>query len=1250
MKTILILFISTLAAVHLLASTNEAPVKLAIISESPETAAAADVLTAEFPNDASLHLLERAEIEKVLREQNLSLNNLDHLKLGQLLGADGLLALQFIREGTNEFSSVQLVAVKPGVLLTSERFKWPPPDVAAWSAGVAKHLAPLLPKLDVLAQEAIPISVVNLHSAVETTAAHELEQQLTFLIIERLTREKRLFVLERKRMQALSEEKEKSGSEEQAFWNGSYLLDGTIDRNGFSPDFMTVSARMIPPRGGEPVLIEASGSRTNYFEVVNQLADKVIAVLKINSNPVAWNASDEAAQFFREAKWNLAWGFYPQARTAAAAAWALGKHDEEAMNLRVRTFMPPPDAGVIYIPPREKPAQKKIDDALQALELYQALSLNLPPDEPKLDSSWYGLGMDNLCIATRVLQQFNWSPEFYQPFADKLADLRGASRSTAALLSRSPSVHDSYFVGSRTVKYDELYHFMEKESIYGLKLDGGCLWQEIPEDTLVLYRELMSSPVFSYLHRRFWIRDDFHQSKLPKLPPRLMAWNEADQKRIPAVWSGFIGELKNSTNVLLQMEAKALRLADTKGGDAQELTDAFTNFFDAFVENRLAFKTNNVEVLYLDWGVDDLVSRMGGNTYTSDFARIKESLENRYRTEYRAKLAAKDEELHAVASGMENLKAFEKQKAFLKDNQPFDPHSFVELFIFGFKDYSKTEAEEIQPLLAEYKKHLSGPRARIGAMQVGQAEANVERILHPGAIAASQPPNRTVATNGNPAPSGGNFTPGRPPWLESLGTPSLMRHDPAPNREPEPAAAAPAPAPEPLVSTNVFEVKNFHPMPMDGFPGDDMDGFKFTSHQLAEGRVVLDYQYQAHFYLFGENGKFKSSSVKTFVGAAWFEPETGNWLTATLTDPTSYETRNIFSGHSTVWRGELYTSNNGRLERFNRQKRVWETNDLAVQGNYRLCNLDGHLYITDYNTIQEVTDDGRGTKLLASIQRQPPTSLLDKQGALQKLVLFTDGQHSLRASVHDKIYTWTGSDWQEDFAMPSIFYPESFVDGLLTRSFGGSGNVSGVFRISGCSNRIETCFSPNPPPVNNRSRPQSGSVSKGFSSPLWAMPTNLFVIGLPAALRGSDLYLLADHSEKKRTADNYSVREDFLTRDGYHASLLRYSPDDLRPKKILLRFENAEGCAPLTAMNPEAWPMFTQLPSTWMLFAGGQLCLGVQDPKKVGYLDGADFEQMPGTGHPPGVWIIPLSELDAAFAALPAIAGKPSEKPNNKPE
>ena len=233
--------------------------------------------------------------------------------------------------------------------------------------------------------------------------------------------------------------------------------------------------------------------------------------------------------------------------------------------------------------------------------------------------------------------------------------------------------------------------------------------------------------------------------------------------------------------------------------------------------------------------------------------------------------------------------------------------------------------------------------------------------------------------------------------------------------------------------------------------------------------------------------------------------------------------------------------------------------------------------------------------------------------------------------------------------MPSTFYPESFVDGLLTRSFGGSGNITSILQLSGNSNRVQTCFSANPPAVNIRRSPQTSPVPNNSSSPLWAMPANLFVVGLPAALHEAGLYLLADHSEKKLTTDNYSVREDFLTRDGYHASMLRYSADNLRPKKILLRFENKEGCAPLAGMDPGAWQMFPQLPSTWMLFAGGQLCLGVQDPKKTGYLDGADFEQMPGAGHPPGIWTISTSELDSAFASLPTAAGESSGNQNRKP-
>src|SRR6202012_5379439 len=116
----------------------------------------------------------------------------------------------------------------------------------------------------------------------------ELEQQIFVLAVERLVREKRIFVLERRRMRALSEEKNMAGMETEPFWNGKYLLDGTIDRKGFNPDVVTISARLITP-GGSPGLIEASGSRTNYGEAVNHLAEKVLAALSLKPSPAAWN-------------------------------------------------------------------------------------------------------------------------------------------------------------------------------------------------------------------------------------------------------------------------------------------------------------------------------------------------------------------------------------------------------------------------------------------------------------------------------------------------------------------------------------------------------------------------------------------------------------------------------------------------------------------------------------------------------------------------------------------------------------------------------------------------------------------------------------------------------------------------------------------------------------------------------------------------------------------------------------------------
>lgn len=1252
MKKIFTIIFCAAIGLNLCAQNSPAPVRLAIVSESPDTVAAADLLTAELSKNSSVQLLERTEIEKVISEQQLSLNNLDCLKLGHLLGADGLLALQSVAEGTNIILNAQLVAVKQGVILTDERFGRPAQNASAWSANIIGHLEPLLPKLGVLPQDAIPISVVNFHAGVRTAEAAELERQVFFLTVERLVQEKRLFVLERKRMQALSEEKELSSTEAEPFWNGKYLLDGAIDRNGFNLDVVTISARMIPP-GGNPVLIEASGSRTNCVEVVNQLAGKVLAALKLDANPAAWNTVDEADKFFKEAQWNLAWKIFPQARQSAEAAWALGKHDTDCMNLRVRTFMPPPDAGVIYFPPREMPSPGKIDDAIQAARLYQEFSRNLPPDEPKPDSDWYNLGLDNLTIATRVLQQFNWSPEFYEPVADRLAVLRAEARALAKLLSRSPLVHDSYFVGSRKVTYGDLYHFQEKPSIYGLKVEGGCLWHEKPEDTLALYRELMASPVFRYLHERFWFREGNSICSLPRLPERLIAWNEADQKRLPDLWQRFIAELKESPEVSLQMEARALRLADVKFSDMnkpfesraaseaafraanqtydKELISAFTDFLDAFVTNRIYFKTNNVDVLYLNWGVDNLMERMGGDAaITFD---TKESLQKKYHTEYSARLAAKDRELAQTVAASENLDAFAKQKKFLQDNQPYDSQAFVQMFILGFKDYSREQAQEIKPLLAEFKKGLSGTWAPIGQMQVGQVEANVERILNPTAVAPPSP-NHVAMTSGNESrPPGGNFPPGCPPWLGQPGTPPQF----APQNFP-PNRAAETPEPEPLVSSNVVIAKRFYPMPIDGLPGDEPDTIRFTDHQLVEGKLLLDFKYDASVSTFDQNGNWQSSASKTYSGVALFDPVSSRWQVAVLPDFFTIETGNTFSHHSTVWRGALYSSNNGKVQKFDPQRKAWDTNALPLLGNCQLYNLAGQLYVADYNSIQQITDDARGTKLFASIQRQPPVTSLDSQGALMNLVLFMDAQNNLCAAVHNKVFRWDGADWREIGAAPASFPPSVYEGGVLFLTDGWNMRPARISSFDMRSSNVELCLGqPDRQPNNSpwhHTAPRNNSDES--AKPLWKLPAELSLPNLSAALWQSDLFLMTDHSDKQDILTEQHVMrpdgtlevshvisgEKLMPKDGYDSALFCFCRGQAAAEKVLLKFDDPEGCPPMAGLGSNSQPLIPHMGITksWMLFTPKFLLCGRECR-----------DDIPGKSEPegfkPGIWVVPLDSI-----------------------
>ena len=1217
-----VLFCAVIFALCRTFAQSNTPVKLALISETDEVMPAADLLTAKLSGDDKIQLLERDQIEKVYQEQSLSAANQDYLKLGRILGADGLLLLNVARTPEGTKLTARLIAVKPGVILADGNFPWSMKDPTQWSEPATAYLDSFLPKLSVLPNDAIPLSVVNLRSAINSVDGVETERQLKQLIIQRLSQEPRFFVLERQKMQLLGDEK-KLKADDSAFWDGSYLLEGTVDQNGYSPNTITINARLTPPKGGGMILMEASGSRTNLAEVINQLAAKITDALKINSQVKPWNASDEAAQFFEEAKWALRWGTLSEAQAAADSAWALGKQDVDCATVRVKSYVletaanvgkwqtgqsdfsslgynsageplgpTPADSvaqaavkdllkehpfGMLYQVTKQPGSQEidyvfddklpelqDIDRARHALELYYAFSLSGAAAQSKaLDrlSPWYDLGVEDLTGAAHVLQNFYFVPESKKAAADELAELRALARSVAKLISEWPSVHDSYFVGDRIASHDELSNTIETPpNIFRCEVNWGCFWQERPEDAVLLYSDLMSSPVFCYIHNDFWKRASDQ--------PRLVAWNQEDQKNIPAIWNSFTNSLATSTNLLLQMEAKALARADAPDKEqAKAADDDLMKFINA---NRESLVANNVELFYLGWGLG----------YPNP------------------ELDAMDQEYWSkTIPGRQTAMAFEKQKQYLADFTPYDFQTFEKAF--SSRAYTKAQVTELEPLIAGYKSNLLA-RAKT-PVEKFKAQSDAQWIKFSFENQVSQildPPASTTPTHKK-------------------------------NAVPKPLVAAKETMPvipvthPPGIVTQVITAGKFLAIPLDGLMRSaglatiDSSRLIIVEHDWLEGKLLLSFEYS----LLDKNyGGADGSAV------ALLDPATESW-TVIDCPKVDFLSRNHFPHHVTLLHGELFDCDGGKIEEYDAQKQAWQALKISDGNNYELFAINGHLYATDENTIFEITLDGPGTSILASTRRQPPASALDTQ-LLGAPTLFEGPDHSLRVYTNGKIFSWTGSDWREDGAAPPVssmpealpngmyvpFGPEIFPDGVVfdkkgtmdagysnghlnRRADGSYGTLRTQDSISCLQNEDDAAtlyLQGKPDWAVHFSGPDTHTTHA--PQPLCKMPANL-IPGLPVALRGPNLYILEDALAMHAVINQqHEVVEDNVA-DGneYNAALLCFSRDFPEPQKVYLKLE----------------PM-TENPPDWLLPSGTNWLF---------------------CGNATGVWMLPLSQVDSAINA-----------------
>lgn len=473
------------SATPVAATTQRSRPRLAVLSLTDGVAATADILVATLSTKQGVELVDRQEIDKVLREQALSAlkpGDLNHL--GQLLRADGFLLLRTFNQTGKPALDVRLLATGPGVAINQWGYPLPLSDPALWSEAMAKQLMVYLPKLLVLPQNAVPVSILNLRSGISSRQSQEQERQLTFLLIHRLLRSPEVFVLERQSLERLAEEKELTGGGNEAFWNGSYLLDGMINRDGEEPNRVTIHARLIS-RQQKTNEVFVIGAASELPAVIDQLVGKLAPYLNQTNQAKAWNPAEEAAYYFEEAKWAMRWNMFTEAQQASEASWALGLRPDELRKLRISVYERAAETrmGGRYflnnklVKVEFPPDPAKLDPMLRAVDLYLE---SAPPALSDADKQ----GVALLDRSVKLLEHFYLVPASWPDAKEKLATLRAKTKELAtALFPSASSMPDQ-----------------ARQQYYALLISQGSLWED--NDALAaqaLERYLTQEVVGSYL-------------------------------------------------------------------------------------------------------------------------------------------------------------------------------------------------------------------------------------------------------------------------------------------------------------------------------------------------------------------------------------------------------------------------------------------------------------------------------------------------------------------------------------------------------------------------------------------------------------------------------------------------------------------------------------------------------------------------------------------------------------------------------
>jgi hypothetical protein len=283
------------------------------------------LLEVQLSNNKNIKLVERAQIDKILQEQQLSATGLlernNTIKIGQLLRADAfiILSLENQTEKVGDLIRVRLAQTAHGLRLLDyfEQIEVSKPDEVAQK--IIKRLESVIVKLSLPVGAAVPVGIVDIHRVQLGDKYRILERSLPMLLSVSLGIEPKIIMLEREDLKILQDEKLRTSGEDFKFWGSGVLIEGNLQTKNGGLE-MSLSLH----RSGESSKSFSIPIDPNEPSVAIDKAATNIVQEILNTPPTGqWQLAAEAEQFYQEGQMLSAHSRYEDAINPTEIAYAL---------------------------------------------------------------------------------------------------------------------------------------------------------------------------------------------------------------------------------------------------------------------------------------------------------------------------------------------------------------------------------------------------------------------------------------------------------------------------------------------------------------------------------------------------------------------------------------------------------------------------------------------------------------------------------------------------------------------------------------------------------------------------------------------------------------------------------------------------------------------------------------------------------------------------------------------------------------